>query len=319
VTSPRMCEASPEMNSPSGNALTPTTPSSSSPSSRKKWNWNDYAHASAAGVARGLAGFPLEHPFDLVKTRLQAQPQVSLSGMRTARDIYRKDGFTGFYTGGMPNATRAAVKQAYRYPLMFALPRAFESILPPDVDRKNPAVKKALTGVTIAGLETYVLTPLERLKVYLMTAESNKSHLLLKFFQENKNKVRKELFRGLNALMPKQMVSWTTFLVADDKIKRSVHGWTGVPQKEELPFVPLMLAGTAVGVVNSAASLPFDCVKTHLQMYNHMETPTLRSAFQSIYQQSGVMGFYRGWQTRMTQYILHSVFTVTIMERLEKQ
>ena len=300
---------------------TPTpTPKSPAPI-KKAWNWKDYAGASIAGAARGIAGLPIEHPLDCVKTRMQSRLELN-SGIVAAKDIFHQKGFRGFFDGVIPNGLRMVSKQLYRYPLMFYFPTLYSGALPPDFEKRNPAFKKALTGVSIAALETYFLCPLERVKVYLMTLknyEQYKQHHIRQFFNENRQEIRHELFRGLNALFPKQIVSWVTFLVADHKIKALIHDLTKTPISEELSFPALMVAGTAVGAVNTAATLPFDCAKTQLQMHKYLQTTSLRQAMGTIYNQYGIMGLYRGWQVRMAQYVLHSIFTVTVLEKLEKR
>lgn len=291
--------------------------SSSPPAlSRKVWSWRDYGSASIAGATRGLAGFPLEHPFDRVKTTQQASP-VALSGTKTALAIYQQEGVRGFYKGGIPNGSRYILKPMYRYPLMFFLPNAYEDILPASAGQKNPYFKKALTGVTLASLEVYFICPLERLKVALMTSGQEKNPLL-NFMRQSKGHMGKELFRGLNALFPKQIVSWTSFLLADVKMKELCHRWTGTPLYEELSFWPLMGAGTVVGIVNTAVTLPFDYVKTHLQQRSAHDTGGLAKAVKQLYARYGATAFYSGWRTRMLHYILHGIFTVTILEKLEK-
>jgi hypothetical protein len=37
-----------------------------------------------------------------------------------------------------------------------------------------------------------------------------------------------------------------------------------------------------------------------------------------LYQSYGIRGLYLGWQVRMIQYMIQSVFTVTLLEKLER-
>lgn len=118
-----------------------------------------------AGMARGLIGFPLEQPFEAIKTQWQADPKHR-NEWRIFREIVEKKGFyRGFYAGSLPNLGRILIKQFYRYPLMIALPPFFEKQL----DTSNLELVKAVSGLTIAVIESFILCPFERLKVFLMT------------------------------------------------------------------------------------------------------------------------------------------------------
>ena len=58
---------------------------------------------------------------------------------------------------------------------------------------KDRKVAKALTGVTIASLEAFILCPVERVKVFLMTRSPQER--VLERLTSNKNLV-KELYKG---------------------------------------------------------------------------------------------------------------------------
>lgn len=119
----------------------------------------------AAGLMRGLVGFPLEQPFDSIKTQWQADPRFR-NEWQIFKDIYQKKGlYRGFYAGSLPNLGRILIKQFYRYPLMIGLPPWFEKKMKTD----NLELVKAVSGFTIALIESLILCPFERLKVFLMT------------------------------------------------------------------------------------------------------------------------------------------------------
>lgn len=273
-----------------------------------------YLEASFYGAARGLAGLPIEHPFDCLKTRSQASLK-NLSSLEVLKEIYQQNGIKGFYAGAVPNAMRLAFKQTYRWPMMLAFPGFYDSILSEDLNKQFPSLKKGLTGVTIASFETFFICPLERLKVWLMTAYNNEKSLTT-FFKENKSHLGNELFRGLNASFSRQIMTWSSFLVADFKFKSLAKEYTG---EKELSFASLMVVSAAVGMTNTAAIMPFDCVKTKLQMRSPITDMGLINAFKYTYKNSGIKGLYAGWQPRMAQYMIQSAFTVPLLEKLENK
>ena len=85
------------------------------------------------------------------------------------RHIYQTRGvFDGFYSGSLPNFTRMLLKNLYRYPLMISLPKFFEEHVSL-VGIENRKVSKLLTGFTIAIIESLLICPVERAKVFFMT------------------------------------------------------------------------------------------------------------------------------------------------------
>jgi hypothetical protein len=271
-----------------------------------------YVEASAVGAARGLMGLPLEHPLDVIKTQSQAS-LAEKSTWRVANRIYQAHGVMGFYSGAIPNGTRLAIKQAYRYPMMLSLPGFFQNQLPANVSSKYKDAIPTATGLTIASFETFFICPLERLKVFLITKEAKKNQLR-QFFQMYKKQLPSELYRGIGAVYGRQISTWVSFLVSDKRVKDWERART---QTKQLSFESLMKVSFIVGTFNTIANLPFDVAKTNLQKSDPLENKGLFKTLGKIYQMHGVSGLYAGWKPRMLQYMLQSAFTVTILDRLE--
>eukprot|EP00923_Selenidium_pygospionis_P017077 GHVN01030044.1.p1 GENE.GHVN01030044.1~~GHVN01030044.1.p1 ORF type:complete len:321 (-),score=77.98 GHVN01030044.1:1022-1984(-) len=135
-----------------------------------------YLSVMAFGVVRGALRMPLEHPFDVVKTYWQCDP--SLKGSRhAAAEVYREYGWKGFYSGGLPAAVRFITKDIYRWPLMIYLPPLVEQVMDKKVKKQDPSVDprlnhtkaKLVTGLMIANIECVITSPLELIKVKLIS------------------------------------------------------------------------------------------------------------------------------------------------------
>lgn len=272
-----------------------------------------YLDASLVGASRGIAGLIIEHPFDCVKTLRQAQiGQNSYSAL--IKQVYTQEGMRGFYAGISPNSCRVAIKQAYRWPMMLFFPWLYGTLLPSNLIKAAPFANKALTGVTIASLEAFIICPLERLKIWLMTAYKNQKRLR-NFFIENKSKMLPELFRGIKASYTRQIITWVSFLVADEKCKDFARQFSG---QQQLSFGLLLIVSIVVGLINTLLIMPFDCAKTRLQMYSYVKKNSVFNVMKEVWQQGGIRGLYAGWQSRMLQYTINSAFTVTVFEKLEQ-
>lgn len=277
-------------------------------------DWNKYIEASVVGAGRGLIALPVEHPFDCVKTKLQANPGSSVSGI--ARGVFQTSGVRGFYAGAIPNGMRVAVKQVYRWPLMLALPPYFKGVLPTNIVEEYPAAAKTCSGFAMAHIETFIVCPAERMKVWLMTTSHERRHIT-RFFVEEKTHWRASLFRGTKAVYARQVASWVSFLAADGYFKGIER--KKYPEHTTLPMLVLMKVAAQVGAVNTLVNMPFDTAKTRIQQCDSHANTSIIRVISALFKQHGIKALYAGWQVRMTQYMIQSLFTVTILEKLEQK
>lgn len=274
--------------------------------------YGKYVEASLVGAGRGLIALPIEHPLDTVKTRCQAFP--NMSAWKVTKTIQEVDGIRGFYKGAVPNGVRLAVKQVYRYPMMLAFPNFFRETIPKDLQKNNPDMVPIFTALSIASFETFIVTPLERCKVVLMTSEV-KRHALRDFFRLSQGHLRSELFRGVRAVYIRQIATWASFLVSD---KRAKDWEKKRMQTDNLSFTSLMRVSLVVGIINTAANMPFDVIKTSLQKKDPVLDEGLWKVLRKHYTTHGISGLYAGWKPRMIQYMIQSAFTVSLLDRLER-
>lgn len=75
--------------------------------------------------------------------------------------------------------------------------------------------------------EVLVLTPAERLKVWLMTHQEFHQKKI-RYFVKNSDSLGKEMFRGLRIMYLRQMASWVSFLLADEAIKGYIRRRDGI-------------------------------------------------------------------------------------------
>ena len=272
--------------------------------------------SAAIGVSRTVGGLPLEHPLDTIRTRWQADPRYSRNALQVVREIYSSKGFLGFYSGAIPNTTRRAVKQAYRWPMMLFFPNFYrDHVLSARIQKNYPYLPKILTGLSIANFEILVINPLERLKVWLMTSPTRIS--LLEFFRRHAyvRNIVQELYRGTLAIFYRQNISWVTFLYTDELTKTKLRKYK---QSEDLTHVDLFLAGMIVGSVNTGAIMPFDYVKTQKQKF-FQNNQSLVDIFKTTLKRDGIARFYVGWKVYLVQYAIVAILTVNVLDKLEQK
>lgn len=271
------------------------------------------------GTSRVIFVFGAGHPFDLVKTRMQANPNIQ-SAVLLTKEIYQKTGIRGFYTGGIPNLSRTLIKEAYRSSQRGFTKSFFNSVIPDNTNKKKDLVN-LLTSITMATTDTFIVCPLDRLKVWMMTnytKEKGVSH----FFKSipESSSVSSELFRGLMPSFIRSGASWTSYLVAEEKIWQKVKELSPRVKKEdsELPLPEQILVGGLSGIVNCLCTLPFDAVKTQMQKQDVIHMHGMADTFKDIYKQYGIRGLYSGWQVKLPHYAFVGVLTSHLMHEVDK-
>lgn len=266
------------------------------------------AFAALIGMMRGAASLIIEHPLDVIKTYWQAYPDRK-SFLSVANEIRTLKGWLGFYSGAIPNMMRVMLKQAYRYPLMVVLPPLFGTFT------SSVVTISIATGVGIALLEVWVITPLERFKVWLMTYQKSSGGIKM-FFKALRQDVIHSLYKGLKITAFRQVATWVTFFVVHDQLMIWVKAYNG--STTNMPIMILFAVCLTEGISNTIIVQPLDCIKTNQQKIKALNHNSISSLFKHIYNGYGVRGFYVGWEARMLQYMINSGFTVVLLESLRE-
>jgi hypothetical protein len=230
------------------------------------------------------------------------------------RTIYKTEGMLGFYKGGSMNFSRVMLKECYRSPLRGYMKQFYSQNLPDSFHTKYPDAKNVFTGLTMSMADTFIMCPLERLKVWLMTSPKEKTSYLYKYYQESGARP-KDLFRGLEVSFYRSAIAWVSFLVLEDKISKHIMK----SGSNEPTFVEQIIIGTACGVLNSAITLPLDTIKTNGQKrFNTENKVEIVKEFKKIFKTHGVAGFYTGFQFRLPHYIIVGIITSGNIHKVDK-
>ena len=126
--------------------------------------------SSILGFFGTLVVVPLQHPFDVIRVNWQMNPKLRHE-LEVARVIKREKGLRGFYYGFQTNCLKQITKSIYRFPFVTTLPRLYGKIFGLDYDKEIYTLK-FLTSLSIAFIESIVITPFERIQVFMMTSKS---------------------------------------------------------------------------------------------------------------------------------------------------
>lgn len=186
---------------------------------------------------------------------------------------------------------------------------------------KDRYTRKLATGVTIASLECFAITPMQRLKNYEMT-RSHAEHFwggyrrFLFSGGHGGDSLYTELFKGFNAVFCRQVLSWSSFLVLDQYSRDKIKQWLNLGPDELIPSRYLIPAAVVVGVANTTLTIPFDTVQTVMQKSDRSQL-SMSGCFSQILREKGVVGLMAGWRPRMIQYTVHAFMTENLIQYLE--
>lgn len=263
--------------------------------------------SSFLGMVRSIIALPIQHPCDVLKVNCQINPQLK-NEFEVIRHIKAERGLRGFYYGYSTNLTKQLFKSSYRYPLIAGLPRFYAGLLGSKYDDHKYAMR-LLTSFTIAFIEAGLVTPFERLQVFIMTSKFGNSNYK-DFYNMIRHKARKELFKGYTPYVLKQCVSWTVFLQADQFYKSRMRSYYKIPDDKMILGWKLAFCSLMTSITTIFSVMPFDNIKTYLQKHNiemkdgkRVESSavqnTIRNAIKGIYSKRGLKGFYIGWRIRI--------------------
>jgi hypothetical protein len=267
---------------------------------------DDYLNASLLGAFRAAVLMPIEQPLDYIKTQIQSSFYRG-SPVAFIKNHVTKHGFLKLYTGFFPNLARACLKQSYRLPLMVYVPNVYRRY------SSDEHKIQIATGISLAILESYLMCPLERIKIWLMTAPEPG----FKYFYHYISGV-KDLYIGAVALLYRQTLSWITFLGFTSLFKESI-----LKQKGSIDYYDTLYIGAMVGLVNTTVIMPVDFIKTHKQKFKELGDRSFIETLKHLTKGetliwNKIMTVYSGWRVRTFHYFINSFATLSLVDKLER-
>jgi len=259
-----------------------------------------------AATAGGTLTALFVTPFDVIKTRLQAQHGVQTAAhFKGSRDalvtIVRTEGPLALWRGLAP----ALVLTVPTTALYFTLYERLSSQLAPFL---LPAAVPGLSGLTARMVSVVVSCPLELLRTNLQ------SHARLAHQQNGfrllQAKVRaegvKSLWTGLGPTImrdvPFSVIYWTSYERIKEMITKQRNHVKGRMRKHQDSFVIHFLSGLGAGLLAAAATTPFDVIKTRQQMHHTQHYPkSVMQILRRVLAEEGAAGLFKGIVPRLAK------------------
>eukprot|EP00045_Choanoeca_perplexa_P004167 m.35932 g.35932 ORF g.35932 m.35932 type:complete len:304 (+) comp12430_c0_seq3:84-995(+) len=258
-----------------------------------------------AGGVGGSALVIVGHPLDTIKVKIQTmtivpgQPKPYNGIMDCARQTISKQGFRGLYTGIA--APLAGVTPMFA--LCFFGYSVGKDIFCDDdaFDKQNlKLLQIAAAGATSAAFTTPLLAPGERVKCLLQSQNPAKPKYLGTgdaFKKVYKEGGIRSLNRGFTGTLLRDSIGSAFYFSIYEylKVLFTAKG------KDSPSIGGTLMAGGVAGMINWTAMLPFDTLKTKLQVAPEGTYNGIRSVFVDVMKKEGPAALYRGYGAAMAR------------------
>lgn len=264
------------------------------------------------GIA-GIIGVSVVFPLDLVKTRLQNQPDGEKKMYKSMFDCfkktYRAEGYFGMYRGSAVNILLITPEKAIK----LAANDFFRHHLSVGAGVQLPLGREMLAGASAGLCQIIITTPMELLKIQMQDAgrvaalalaegktveKASATKLALGLLKE---KGIFGLYKGIGATMLRDVSFSAVYFPLFARLNQ-----LGPRKKEsnEAVFWWSFLCGCLSGSVAALSVNPFDVVKTRLQAITKVDVPGqvryngILDTFDKTYKNEGVKAFFKGGACR---------------------
>lgn len=273
------------------------------------------------GSIAGMMSKVIEHPFDLVKVRLQTQPMHPTPAYTGAYDCFRKtlhrEGFHGLFRGVSMPLIGATMENASLFLTYNQVQRLLQHALGTSSEGPQPVGQLAIAAAASGAVTGTMLTPFELIKckmqVQMMGAHTAAAPLRPASALGLISKTVREsgvrgLWLGFAGTLIRETGGGMAWFLAFELATREMlqlhrpSADSAPPTKADLSSGELALAGALAGICYNVSLFPADSVKSTMQTERELSpgtyTSTTRTGFfatlAKIYRARGLRGLYAG-------------------------
>ncbi|PLN79499.1 mitochondrial carrier [Aspergillus taichungensis] len=281
-------------------------------------------HHFGLGSIAGAFGAFMVYPIDLVKTRMQNQRSTRVgerlynNSLDCAKKVIRNEGFTGLYSGVVPQLIGVAPEKAIKLTVNDLVRNHFTN----KDTGKIWYGHEILAGGAAGGCQVVFTNPLEIVKIRLQvqgeiakTVDGAPRRSALWIV---KNLGLMGLYKGASACLLRDVPFSAIYFPTYSHLKSDFFGET--PTKK-LGVVQLLTAGAIAGMPAAYLTTPCDVIKTRLQVEarkGEVGYTGLRHCASSILKEEGFKAFFKGGPARIIRSSPQFGFTLASYELLMK-
>ncbi len=260
-----------------------------------------------SATARSSCLFLIDHPLDVL--RLTSQKFPSHTTAKVVNTIVKERGLLGFSDTMLANFPRRIGKEVTRW---IGLAYTHEQLVKtfPETFTREAIQTKIATAFAAAGLDSFVILPLEQLMAFQIS--NHKGYKI--FFQKTfAREGVPSLYRGLSVNLFRQSLMWSALLTINCESKRAFD----LIDKEKLhPFLRQEVASVLFSTAYVAFGLPIDFVKTRIQMDTDLQKVKIPSIVRTLVKRHGFSGFYAGALPVFTQTMIQMTLGGYILDEI---
>jgi solute carrier family 25 phosphate transporter 3 len=262
----------------------------------------DYRYFLAGGLCAAFS-HGVTTPIDVVKTKIQASPEVYKRGMLDATSkIVRSEGFSFLLTGLAATVVGYGIEGALKFGFYEMFKGVFAAVT------ASPFVAFLLASVVAGAVASLGLCPMEDARIRMVgDKDYAKDNLLQAMARIVHRHGLRSAFSGLGAMLAKQipytMAKQVSFDMFAARISKLVEARGADPAS--FAFYITTAAAMCASVLACIFSHPGDVLLTAASSKHNKG---LRGNAADIYRRGGFKGFFAGVDARL----VHCIFIITI-------
>lgn len=256
----------------------------------------DYRYFVAGGVCAATS-HGITTPIDVVKTKMQAQPEIYNKGMAAATmSILKTDGPSALLGGLGPTVVGYGIEGAMKFGVYEVMKPLMANLF-----KGNTAVAYVLASIFAGAVASILLCPMESARIRVVTDPEYKGMGLLQTLP----KLVKEdsfisLFSGIYAMLSKQVPYTMGKQVSFDIVATFLYSMLGGKdiKAEDLKWFVSVVSAFVASIFACISSQPGDMILT--ETYKGSKGTGFFGIIQNIYsQKGGITGFFTGTGARI--------------------
>lgn len=277
--------------------------------------WKSFVSGGIAGAVEGT----ITYPFEFAKTRLQLVDKSSTASRNPLVLIYRvakTQGPGALYVGCPAFVIGNTVKASVRFFGFDTIKKMLQ-----DKDGKLSGSRGVVAGLGAGLLESILaVTPAEAIK----TAKIDDRRAEVPKYQTSGGTVRlmkdlgmRGLYQGLVPVALRQGANQAVRMGSYNKIKTLIQQASNTPPDQPLSSAMTFLVGAFSGLITVYTTMPIDTVKTRMQaLDSSSKYKNTFDCFRRIFQDEGLLAFWRGATPRLGRLLLSGGIVFTIYEKM---
>jgi solute carrier family 25 phosphate transporter 3 len=239
-------------------------------------------------------------PIDVVKTRIQSEPEVFNEGLLSAtRTIVAQNGVGALLGGLGPTVVGYGSEGAIKFGLYESLKPVFSQFLPAD----DVAVAYLAASVIAGAAASLLLCPMEHTRIRLVTEPTFAKGLIDGLPRIVEEEGWEGVFSGFPAMLSKQVPYTMTKQVSFDVFAGMLYSAAASLNLAAASVKLQVEIGAAflASILSCISSQPGDVILTDTYKLKTVEQSDFRQVVSSIYNEQGLGGYFVGLTARFLQ------------------